>query len=328
MDLELQKWIFNSSIFNVPVGKLLSLGFLSDLNDIEYTHGRGAGPHRYFEGYFHGLTQSTPHLKSNHPRYGYTRALDKPAASPELRAFLSELRYANPWLTEIALELAAEMRQRRANASSAESASVYALLAAMFSRPEAMFSDLAVQVHFGEAQAPIWHNDGVNSVLHMALSIHGKREVRMLLHRRPLDTPPDEEHLVHRVNGATTWDHAAGRAAKYGQPRKDSSAIDWSKQFMNPMSPGDIYISSPLGFLHGVDYPTCNYADRIIAVQCRLLMTRDEAKAMYEHLDVDDWLHIIGERVTPILQKANLRIPTLADVRLNYEQCFLPHNNK
>ena len=42
-------------------------------------------------------------------------------------------------------------------------------------------ADRAVQVHFGQGRDPVWHNDGVNSVLHMALSVHGNRTLRTLL---------------------------------------------------------------------------------------------------------------------------------------------------
>ena len=326
MEPSLRQWLFGCRIFDVPERDLPALGFLSDLDDLVYTHGGESGPHRYYEGYFHGLEQSSAHIGSSHPRYGLKKVLDKPAAPTKLRAFLSALRQANPWMAQIMAVLAAEMRQRAA--ADPESAESLEQLAALFSRPEAFFSDLAVQVHFGQQQEPIWHNDGVNSILHMALSINGNRELRMLA-RGPEDAP-DKQHQVFRANGATKWDTGTAREAKtrYGQPRRDRSQIDWEKQFLNPMSPGDVYISSPTGFLHGVDYPECSYTNRIIAVQCRLLMTRDESYTMLSVMDVDEWVRIIADRVTPLLKRAELQMPSFSDVQATHDQLLQTIENK
>ena len=87
-----------------------------------------------------------------------------------------------------------------------------------------------------------------------------------------------------------------------------------SKVFVNKQQPGSIYISSPTGFIHGVDYPTSPYSDRVVAVQCRLLMTKVEFYRMFE-IDQDEWFRIIAKRVTPVLQRAELRMPTLSQAR-------------
>ena len=37
------------------------------------------------------------------------------------------------------------------------------------------FGDLAVQVHYGDREPGVWHNDALNSVLHLGVSVRGKR---------------------------------------------------------------------------------------------------------------------------------------------------------
>jgi hypothetical protein len=36
-----------------------------------------------------------------------------------------------------------------------------------------------------------------------------------------------------------------------------------------PQGPGSVYLSYPVAFNHAPEYPTCDYDNRIIAVQCR-----------------------------------------------------------
>jgi hypothetical protein len=290
MDMELYTWIFNNStLFDVSEAELPKLGFLSDLDDIVYTDGGDGGPHRYYEGYFHGLPSPALHRGSAHPRYG-RKLLDKKAAPTRFRAFLTAFRQVNPWLGELMKTLSREMQRRG-----------YDMLAKLFTRNELMFSDLAVQVHFGDEQKPIWHNDAINSILHMAITMHGKRSLHTLLHKER----PDEEHTIFVANG---------RNPETGQQRRDYNNIDMKRGFVNPQAPADVYISSPTGFIHGVTYPTSSYGERTIAVQCRLLMTKKEFWQMFD-IDQDEWFRIIAEHVTPLLSHADLQLPSFEKTR-------------
>lgn len=286
MEAKLQQWLFDKSeIFDVPETQLPGLGFLSDLDDIEYTHGVQGNPHRYYEGYFHGL--KAPHIAkgSTHPRYG-DRRLDKQAAPLRFRAFLEAFRHRNPWIKDVMSVLSEQMIERG-----------HPKLAPIFSDPERMFADLAVQVHFGSEQLPIWHNDGLNSMLHMAVSIHGSRVVHALLDQRK----PAVDRIVHQDKGV------------------DLSQLDWSKVFENPQGPADVYVSSPVGYIHGVTYPQSTYATRVIAVQCRLLMDGEQYDALHS-LGTREWLQLIGSHVTPILARAEVELPLFTETKAVYEE--------
>merc|ERR1711977_518007 len=60
-----------------------------------------------------------------------------------------------------------------------------------------LFADCAVQVHYGDAIEPPrrlgWHADAPNSLIHMAIALHGRRA----LHSRLCsEDGNDREHLV------------------------------------------------------------------------------------------------------------------------------------
>lgn len=139
------------------------------------------------------------------------------------------------------------------------------------------FADLAVQVHYGDGISPVdiaWHRDAPNSFLHMAVSLHGTRALHSL------------QHKSSQINASTT------------------QAVDWQKQ-------GDVYVSSPWAVTHGVQYPECTWEDRIIAMQCRFLLTEELLDRLYD--SPEDWNASL-EVLTPILATATLTMPTLEDV--------------
>ena len=82
-----------------------------------------------------------------------------------------------------------------------------------------------------------WHRDSPNSLLHMAVSIRGRRALHSFQSRT---SARSDLGLLH---------------------------VDWQEQ-------GDVYVSSPWAFLHGVEYPTSDWGGRVVALQCRFLMTR------------------------------------------------------
>eukprot|EP00658_Telonema_sp_P-2_P026356 TRINITY_DN20631_c0_g1_i6.p1 TRINITY_DN20631_c0_g1~~TRINITY_DN20631_c0_g1_i6.p1 ORF type:complete len:514 (-),score=32.13 TRINITY_DN20631_c0_g1_i6:248-1624(-) len=152
--------------------------------------------HQYFEAFFHGLSTPSPHRNSHHPRGGsLVGPMDKPAAPLEFRAFLRAFRAANqPWIAAI-------FNQTRA----APHVNRNPLLAGIFRDTDRAFSDLAVQVianmpglrtialqvHLGAAVPPgqvRWHFDGPNSLLHMAISLQGSRNLHYILSQDPTNT--------------------------------------------------------------------------------------------------------------------------------------------
>jgi hypothetical protein len=121
-----------------------------------------------------------------------------------------------------------------------------------------MFADVAAQVHCRDAipdEEVRYHVDRGNSLLHLAVSVRGHR----VLHAcgEPAD---DEREDEKRVAAA----EAGEGAEEEPQTKRHRPVIKF------PQAPGDVYLSSPHLFLHGVEYPECpTWDSRIIAVQCR-----------------------------------------------------------
>lgn len=114
------------------------------------------------------------------PRNGID--FDKPAAPARLTAFIEGVR-------------------RRNSALLADSVAGSRWLEAAHSSGD-LFSDLAVQVHYGDpigedvlARGGGWHVDGPNSTLHMGISLHGERKLHVEL------TEPGESPCEIRERG-------------------------------------------------------------------------------------------------------------------------------
>ena len=234
-------------------------------------YGRYPG-HIYYEGYFHAMPTSGPHIGSLNPRTG--TAMDKPAAPIRLRAFLHAFRRKNTgWI---------------ADALGAADSPAGALLRKVWLEERA-FSDLAVQVHYGHgipAEAVGFHTDAHNSLLHMALSLHGGRRLHSML-------------------------GLGGEADGDGRGRGRAQSLVVEKQ-----AAGDVYVSSPFAFEHGVEYPRCTFAQRTVAVQCRLLLTHEEVQAMLDrtrpgsYVADGDWKDVLERCISPALLAADLALPT------------------
>ena len=113
--------------------------------------------HIYYEGYFHGLEVTSGAVHSINPRRG--EDMMKPAAPLPLRAFLAVFRERNAFWLRPALK---------------------GTFIDSLSLTPNVLSDLAVQFHFGDhmgSEHVVWHYDAVNSMLHLALSLHGSRSL-------------------------------------------------------------------------------------------------------------------------------------------------------
>lgn len=155
-------------------------------------------------------------------------------------------------------------------------------------------ADLSVQVHWGDkvpAEHVAWHIDAPNSFLHLALSLSGTRA----LHARR-----------HVTQGRVSQNCLVGH--------EDEREVLWQEQ-------GDAYLSVPCCFPHAVEYPACDWRNRILAMQIRLFLNEEELFGMLgkEHtaLDVDPrggTAAIVFRRLT-VHSKLGLCIPDLADVQ-------------
>lgn len=150
------------------------------------------------------------------------------------------------------------------------------ILAAVFKRGWA-FGDLALQVHYGTAvdeSCVGWHMDAVNSALHMAVSLRGSRVLKSKL------TP--------------------------AAPRKGERQTTQIQD--SPQSAGDVYVSNPHSFVHGVEYPTSDWSSRVVACQIRLLMTEEEMFSSVSGKGSDAIAHALAA------SGGRLRMPTLEEV--------------
>jgi len=116
-------------------------------------------------------------------------------------------------------------------------------------RRRAHFADLSVQIHWGDEVPPqhvAWHIDAPNSFLHMAIGLQGSRAL----------------HARRCV--------AKGRISKNcGVGASDGREVLWQSE-------GAAYLGSPCCYPHAVEYPCVDWADRIVALQCRLLLSEEE----------------------------------------------------
>merc|ERR1712154_569985 len=111
------------------------------------------------------------------------------------------------------------------------------------------FADLSIQVHWGDevpGDCVAWHLDAPNSFLHLAVGLSGKRS----LHAR--------------------------RSLQNGRISKNCMVGSADEREIIPMEEGDAYLSVPCCFPHAVEYRSCTWEDRMVAVQIRLLLSEEE----------------------------------------------------
>lgn len=219
--------------------------------------------HVYYEGYMHAAGIAAGPLASMNPRTGEIE--DKRPAPPRAAAFLEAFRRVNAsWCSAIA--------------AAVPTTGVCGPLVKRLFEDRMHFADLAVQVHFGQvvdAHDVGWHVDAPNSLLHMALSIHGNRALHSRLSSSFTSASPETDHVHWLPFGAA-------------------------------------YISSPMGFVHGVEYPESTFADRTVAMQCRFQLREGDLEVLRSA--AEEW-GLLLDALTPILATATLSMPSLELVK-------------
>jgi hypothetical protein len=76
------------------------------------------------------------------------------------------------------------------------------------------------------------------------------------------------------------------------------------------MVAGDVYVSTPALFIHGVEYPEHTAAEPIIAVQCRCFMNSDQ----FIHSKLVNAEQ--SAAICAVLREATISLPTLEQVRV------------
>ena len=111
----------------------------------------------------------------------------------------------------------------------------------------------------------------------MAISLRGERTL----------------HVQH-------WDKAATRES----PPLTSTHVQ---------SPGSVYLSSPLAFLHAVEYQeAADWENRTIAIQCRILLSKEESDTLSEVELSKNGFHV---QLALDLARAVMVLPSLSQVQ-------------
>lgn len=122
------------------------------------------------------------------------------------------------------------------------------------------------------------HIDGTTSALHLAVSLSGRRFLR--------------------VSSA---------------PNKN--ALDCQDEVYE-MMPGDVYLSSPAAFQHQVIYPSCDFDNAMVSLHMRFLFEPHWwLKKWVNHLRDNDMREVTAA-VAETLLNQRLRLPTLGEVKL------------
>lgn len=268
MNADLLQFFQELPFFNYLESELESNGFEKCVDYPELSES-----HTYYEGYFHTFPPSGLMSSSSiHPRNG--RMFDKPAAPIELRSFYSVLRSKNhAFFDHLVVNLSGSKNETSR------------CLVNWITHGK-VFSDIAVQIHFGQditngIQNEGYHNDSVNSILHLALSVRGTRSLN--------------SKRWHRNRNL-----------------KKSPQV-----FIDKQTAGCFYLSSPTFFPHTVEYfDAPNYGSRIVAVQSRFLLLSDDLVQMRLLRSESDanWIEMAAI-IAQTLREAPFLFPTLEEVR-------------
>ena len=256
----------------------------SELDKLPSLDRRVKLPVYIYEGYFHTMPASS-HIYSRNPNPLIGVDFMKPPASDFVRAFYVAFRRVNRHILRPLQEaLFASARSR--NPQQPERDVCYLL--ASWIQQDKVFSDLSIQIHYGEGNAQNfphgWHVDAENSLLHLAVTLRGSR----VLHSRRC-------------------------AADHGP----------AEEVLQPQGPGDVYLSSSALMLHAPRFSYASYEDRVIALHARILYTTQELTLFRKYRTEESWkslTHILSDT----LSRADVQLPSLAQVqRISAEELQL-----
>ena len=246
----------------------------TELDNFDGLEKRVKIPVYIYEGYFHSLPTADKFFSRN-PNPKIAIDFMKPAAGSFIRAFYEAFRRINSAIFgKLTSDLANSALTRLPNHSERD---ICYQLSQWIERGY-IFGDLSIQIHYGkgndETFASAWHTDAVNSLLHLAVTLRGTR----VLHSKRRNTtvgPVDE--------------------------------------ILEPITAGDVYLSSSALMLHAPKFSDTNYDSRVIAIHARILYTTEQLNAFYAALTDESW-----ECLTSILAQnlatADLKIPNLRQI--------------
>lgn len=178
--------------------------------------------------------------------------------------------------------------------------------------------------HFGNMEAQVWwgqdnmstrsHKDGATSLLHLSITLSGRRSVRVGAFEDPR-VPMVRDPSTNRRAQENVW--------------VDDIWYQGRLQTIE-LHPGMVYCSAPFIFEHGVMYERCAQQDPIIAVQCRFafpdLADAERINAL-RNTAMRKVTTVVAETIRDAGDAGELRMPTLKEVQ-TAERCIAYSESK
>ena len=270
--------MFRSSLDDVVLERFWQYAMFScsenELNSFKGLENRVKPPIYIYEGYFHSLpTKETVFSRNPNP----TIAIDfnKPAADIFLRAFYETFRRIN---ADIFLKLKEDLIESAVSRvpNNPESDICYGFT--KWIDKGYIAGDLSIQIHYGQNNdakfKSAWHTDALNSLLHLAITIRGKR-------------------ILHSFRSNTT----------NGLP----------VEILEAQMPGGIYLSSSTLMKHAPQFFDTNYETRVIAIHARILYTTEEMKSFSRNITDEGWNHLTTI-IANTLASNDIKIPNIKEI--------------
>mmetsp|Transcript_78548 Transcript_78548/g.234129 ORF Transcript_78548/g.234129 Transcript_78548/m.234129 type:complete len:593 (+) Transcript_78548:154-1932(+) len=165
--------------------------------------------------------------------------------------------------------------------------------------------------HFGAMEAQVWwgdtmttrsHKDGATSLLHLSITLSGRRSVRVGAFDDPL-APMVRDPCTNRREQENVWSEDLWYQGRL-------QTVD--------LHPGMVYCSAPFVFEHGVCYQSCDRQDPVIALQCRFAfpdLAEAERINTLRNAAMRRVATVVAETIKEAGDRGELRMPTCHEVQ-------------
>jgi len=266
---------------------------------------------------------SVPHLGSRCGLFVPRRAewSSVTRAPPRIAAFMMAFRAVNQPLWSAIIDALTGLRLARERESEEYRAEGRGKLLGVFAecfKNQRHFGIVEAQVRFGVRGRQPSHKDGATSLLHMGLTLGGRRTLRAGLFPTgecPANFAAEELAPKEEDGEADESERDKDGTGKEGVWNADVwKAVNVHCQ---TMVPGSVYLSSPFLFEHAVQYEDCSPEEPMIALMARWGFPEDLGKHVNE-MRTEDMLDIVAV-ITGCLQVAGsrgqIRMPSLDEVK-------------
>lgn len=270
-----------------------------ELQDVPGLDVRVHPPVYVYEGYYHSILQTDETIYSRNPNPLIGKDFDKPPASKFTRAFYDAFRFVNK-------EIFDRLKHNLLRASSYNKTGkedVCYVLAKWIER-DYHFGDLSIQIHYGQGNKEklvsgmAWHTDAENSLLHLAVTLRGRR----VLHSRRI-----------RGNNAGGENSTLRGAGNDGRQQQQQQQRQPMVEVLEEQRPGDVYLSSSTLMRHAPEFFDTDYSTRVIAIHARFLYDSAGVDHFRNVRTKDSWDKMTNV-LADTLAAADLRVPTLQQV--------------